>query len=206
MRRNAVGFYWTLPVPWAGFTQLSSDIDSAAAQSRTIRYQRDLVRGFAANHGYSLIREEVFLEIDPDRGSTYILPPLEELGAYARANNATLLYADFGSELGWRSHFVMDPWVERQGLDHLPVAPDPIETDGEVFDPADHFRAWRQEQKKWTAGKSERRASALRKIAALLAQGNTHRAIAEELNRRAVPTISGKMWSAEMVRKQVKSP
>ena len=41
---RAVGFYWTLPVPWAGFTDLPTDVDEAAAQSRTIRYQRDLIR------------------------------------------------------------------------------------------------------------------------------------------------------------------
>ena len=35
--RNAVGFYWTLPVPWAGFVELPEDIDAAAKASRTIR-------------------------------------------------------------------------------------------------------------------------------------------------------------------------
>jgi hypothetical protein len=30
MARNAVGFYWTLPVPWAGFTSLLREIDEAA--------------------------------------------------------------------------------------------------------------------------------------------------------------------------------
>ena len=69
MVRNAVGFYWTLPVPWTGFTSLPSDIDEAAKVSRTIRYQRNTIRRYAKVEGYRLIHEEVFLEIKPDRGS-----------------------------------------------------------------------------------------------------------------------------------------
>ena len=44
MGRNAVGFYWTLPVPWAGFTALPEKIEDAAKVSRTIRYQMQLIR------------------------------------------------------------------------------------------------------------------------------------------------------------------
>lgn len=41
MDRTFIGFYWTLPVPWAGFTKLNlSNIDKAAEQSRTIALQR----------------------------------------------------------------------------------------------------------------------------------------------------------------------
>ena len=49
MSQNAVGFYWTLPVPWAGFTSLPKAVDDAAKLSRTIRYQRDLIRRYAAD-------------------------------------------------------------------------------------------------------------------------------------------------------------
>lgn len=41
---NYIGFYWTLPVNWAGFTTLPADADEAAKGSLTIRYQVDLVR------------------------------------------------------------------------------------------------------------------------------------------------------------------
>ena len=37
--RNAVGFYWTLPVPWAGFTHLPDAVEAAAKASQTIRSQ-----------------------------------------------------------------------------------------------------------------------------------------------------------------------
>ena len=67
--RNAVGFYWTLPVPWAGFTKLPKDIEEAAKASRTIRYQCELIRRYARDNGYRLVDEKVFLEIEPDRGS-----------------------------------------------------------------------------------------------------------------------------------------
>ncbi len=39
-----LGLYWTLPVPWAGFTSLPKDAKAAAAQSRTIAYPRERVR------------------------------------------------------------------------------------------------------------------------------------------------------------------
>ncbi len=77
--RNAVGFYWTLPVPWAGFTELPTDIDAAAGASRTIGYQRALIRRHAKAEKLNLIREEVFLEIEPDRGSRSIHAPLNRL-------------------------------------------------------------------------------------------------------------------------------
>ncbi len=53
----AVGFYWTLPVPWAGFTELPKDVDRAAEFSRTIRYQREIIRRYAREHHLQLIHE-----------------------------------------------------------------------------------------------------------------------------------------------------
>jgi hypothetical protein len=41
---QVVGFYWPFPVKWAGFTDLSSDAEEAARQSRTIRYQHEFVQ------------------------------------------------------------------------------------------------------------------------------------------------------------------
>ena len=42
MSHNAVGFYWTLPVPWVGFTSALEAADGRRqARSCTIRYQRD---------------------------------------------------------------------------------------------------------------------------------------------------------------------
>ncbi|WP_158169274.1 hypothetical protein [Methylobacterium mesophilicum] len=41
-----VGFYWTFPVRWAGFLDLPDDVARAAQASRTVAYQRALVRRF----------------------------------------------------------------------------------------------------------------------------------------------------------------
>ena len=49
-----LGLYWTLPVPWAGFTRLPKDAKAAAARSRTIAYQRERVRRWVAEEGLSL--------------------------------------------------------------------------------------------------------------------------------------------------------
>jgi hypothetical protein len=76
MKRIAHGFYWTLPVPWAGFTALSRDVDKAAAQSRTIRYQCERVRRFAKDNHLSLAHEETFLALDSDRVADTMAAPL----------------------------------------------------------------------------------------------------------------------------------
>ena len=67
--QNYIGFYWTLPVPWAGFRDLPNDADEASGLSRTIRYQRDRVRRWVKEEKGELIDETVFLETEPDRGS-----------------------------------------------------------------------------------------------------------------------------------------
>lgn len=111
--RNAVGFYWTLPVPWAGFTTLPEDIDAAAKVSRTIRYQCDLIRRHAVENGYTLVAEKVFLEIAPDRGSQYVLEALRPLEAICRAREAVLLFVDFSEVQGWRGHGPLSDWATR---------------------------------------------------------------------------------------------
>ena len=102
--RNAVGFYWTLPVPWAGFTTLPEDIDAAAKESRTIHYQCELIRRYAKGRNYQLVAEKVFLEIAPDRGSQYIRDALRPLKAICREQSAAFLYVDFRRVQGWRGH------------------------------------------------------------------------------------------------------
>jgi len=46
MARRFFGFYRSYPLPRLGFTYLPNDDNAAAALSRTIFYQRDLLRGF----------------------------------------------------------------------------------------------------------------------------------------------------------------
>ena len=119
--RNAVGFYWTLPVPWAGFKTLPEDIDAAAKASRTIRYQCAMIRRHAKENNYRLVSEKVFLEIEPDRGSHEILDTLKPLEAICRARDAVLLYVDFSAVQGWRSHQPLSEWAQDARIDVDPM-------------------------------------------------------------------------------------
>ena len=62
-----VGIYWTRPVPRAGFVSLSADVDVAAGQSMTIRYQRDLARRHVRLAHGTMVHEIALLELAPDR-------------------------------------------------------------------------------------------------------------------------------------------
>ena len=73
-----VGFYWTLPMPHAGFKELPKDAEAAAKASRTIRYQRDRVRLHVEAEGGLLVGETVWLELEPDRGSRHVAGALEQ--------------------------------------------------------------------------------------------------------------------------------
>lgn len=102
--RSFIGFYWTLPVPWAGFSHLPRDVDAAAAKSRTIRYQRDRVRRWVRDEPGELSAEEVFLELAPDRGSEHVLPLIDKLLDRCRSQSARLVLVDFSVAYGWRRH------------------------------------------------------------------------------------------------------
>ena len=203
--RNAVGFYWTLPVPWVGFTTLPDDMDAAARVSRTIRYQRQLIRRHARDSDYRLIAEKVFLEIAPDRGSQYVLDALRPLEAICRTKEAVLLYVDFSEVQGWRSHGPLSDWARRACIEVETVYPDEIQFDGESFDPHRHFADWRARQSEWTARKPERIARALAAAAGLRDAGRTYKAIAQELNDTGIPSATGKPWTEDGVRKSLTS-
>jgi len=197
MTRNAVGFYWTLPVPWAGFTTLPAGIDDAAAVSMTIRYQRDAIRRHAKREGFQLIHEEVFLEIEPDRGSDIITEPLTKVEKICREHDAVLLYVDFSEVQGWRSHAPMQHWSSMSSIRSEPVFPDEIVMDGKRFDPHAHFTAWRQKQAHWIAGKTARATKAHARAQALVAQGLKRPDIAKVLNEENIASLSGKPWTAD---------
>ena len=116
MRRNAVGFYWTYPVEWAGFTRLPKTVDGAAARSKTIRYQRDLVRRYANDERWNLVHEAVFLETEPDRGSQSTIGPLTKVTRTCQAEDAVLLLVDFSVEHGWRGHEFINYWLAKADI------------------------------------------------------------------------------------------
>lgn len=201
--RKAVGFYWTLPVPWAGFRDLPKEVEEAAKLSKTIRYQMHLVRAFAKTEKYELVAERVFVELQPDRPSHHIREPLEGLAALCRAEHAELLYVDFSELQGWRSHHIMQGWLDDKDCDieHMPISPRRFPIDGLDFDPQAHFRQWRDEWDKWKTSKSARSHSLLNQITAMRSAKASYAAIAEELNRRGLHSPTGKIWTGEAIRK-----
>lgn len=197
---NFIGFYWTLPVPWAGFTSLPDDPDAAAKASRTIRYQVERVRRWVKAEQGSLIAEKVFLELQPDRGSEQIVPEIDRMLALAQKNDAKLVLVDFAEAMRWRKHGPLWDRLEDSG-DCIALDPAPLLLDQKAFDPVQHFRSWRQIDEAHAALKPEARVALQTKIADLKAQGDTYAAIAADLNASGTATVTGKAWTADNVRK-----
>lgn len=196
-----VAFYWTLPVPWAAFTALSGDVDKAAAESRTIRYQRDLTRRWVGDNNGTLVSENVFLELQPDRGSECISGPLQEALDLCRKHGATLLYVRFQERHSSRPHSFLDAALRDSRVHAIGLYPDPIIIDGETFDPIDHFRGWR----KANAERKERKAGLAQAINSrihhLRETGASWPQVAEWLNSNGYRTLNGKPWTADNARK-----
>jgi hypothetical protein len=195
MRKKAVGFYWTLPVPWVGFQNLPADVEAAAKASRTIRYQCECVRRYAGDSGYELIHEEVYIELQPDRGSDLVVEPLTKLADRCKAHNATILYVDFYKVQGWRSHLLMNRWLGSDAARSESIWPEPIMMDEQWFDPHEHFRQWREQQEAWSAQKPARAERACVRALELRAGGASFRAAADVLNAEKIPSLSGKPWT-----------
>lgn len=205
MSKQAVGFYWSLPVPWAGFVKLDRDMDVAVTQSRTIAFQRALVRDHAEKHGLTLIHEEAFLEIEPDRGSTHIIPALRKAAAACRTEGAELLYVNFAGVHGWRNHHAMEHWLEQAEISAVAIEAAPILVNGTLFDPYAHFSDWRERQNQWTESKHDRASKARARAGELLAAGYKKPAVARMLNDEGLRSVSGKPWTADSLRKLLAS-
>ncbi len=203
--KKAIGFYWTLPVPWAGFTKLSTNVDEAAAQSRTIRYQRALIRRHTKTNGMELVHEAVFLEISSDRGSDAVKEALQDISALAGANQATVLVVDFAAVQNWRSHKPLRDEARHFGLTLEMVYPDEVMIDGKPFDPAPHFEDWRRRQAEWSADKPVRLAAAVSRATELRFSGASLAKTAATLNAEGLPSPTGRPWTADNLRKVLAS-
>lgn len=203
MNMTAVGFYWTRPVPWAGFTQLPSDINEAATISRTIAYQRSLTRRYAQKRGYRLVGERTFIEIEPDRGSDLILGALDDTATSFGTQQCTVLLTDFAVVEGMRAHWAITDWAERHQDQVERIYPEPMAVGGEWFDPFEHFRNWRELQQSWKMGKSHRTAQALTRIADRLQADPkvTFPTLATLLNEEGLRSVTGMPWTGDSVRK-----
>lgn len=197
---NFLAFYWTLPVKWAGFTQLPKTADEAAKASWTIRYQVERVRRWVKTEKGTLLREVVFMDTRPDRGTDAIQSEIGKLLAEANKKNAELVLVDFAQAFGWRPHGpLFDMIGDAKNCVLLP--PEPIRIDDEVYDPVDHFRQWREIEYVRQSEKVDLKQAALATMTELKADGASFAAIAIRLNDMGVTTLNGRTWTADNVRK-----
>lgn len=197
---NYIGFYWTLPVKWAGFTTLPPDADEAAKVSRTIRYQVEHVRHWVKHEGGTLLREVVYLETRPDRGTDDIGNDLRKLVAQAHKLDAQVVLVEFAQAFGWRPHGPLQAVLSDPDL-CVALTPDTRLIDGKTFDPVDHFRKWREVDEAYQSTKPQLKAAAQQTISELKDAGASYAAIANELNGMGMKTVNGRVWTAENVRK-----
>ncbi|WP_135433965.1 hypothetical protein [Pseudotabrizicola sediminis] len=191
-----IGVYWTRPVPWAGFTALSRDVETAAMQSRTIRYQREAVMRYVKDVSGVLECEVALLELAPDRATPESASELRKIVVKASAR-ATFISIAFTETRGWRPH----PFI-REGLPvdrTLALPPDPIMLDGKIFDPIQHFQNWREHEKLHSGTKELHRATILAALQEV--NGRSFPTQAGALNAAGLRTFSGKVWTADNLRK-----
>ncbi|WP_096787629.1 recombinase family protein [Rhodobacter sp. CZR27] len=199
--RNAVGFYWTLPVPWQGFTALPREADAAARLSTTVRYQVQLIRRHAKTNDLKLVHEEVFMELAPDRGTRHVADGLKRVVPICREHRAVLLVVDFAQVQNWRGHAPLHDACANLGLELETVYPDEIDLDGQRFEPQTHFARWRERQRDWSDGKEARLTAAVARAAALREAGLSLSKTATQLNDEGLKSATGRAWTADGVRK-----
>jgi len=201
MAERFVGFYWTLPVNWAGFRDLPVDVAAAAQASQTIRYQRECVRRYVSNEHGELIDEIAFMDVRTDRATEIVEAELKRR-ASKYAGRTILLFVAFDEHHRWRHNPYLRAGAEAIGIEQLALPPHPIELDGRLFDPLAHFKNWRSRD---VEEKDRLRYAAIHGIAEAMQQIPAKRGrwaeIASALNTQGIKSIQGNVWTAEGVRK-----
>lgn len=201
MVRDFVGFYWTLPVPWAGHTGLPGDAAAAAALSLTIRYQRERVQRYVAEVKGRLVTEIPFIDVQHDRATEAVRSTLRKRAA-ACAGSAAMLYVRFSEVDHWRRNTHLLGEAASLGFEVLPLPPDPVMINGALFDPIQHFADWRERDRLMKTRLETEAAAGLRAALEAVPDGpGRWQAIAEQLNSDGIRTVRGVLWTAEGVRK-----
>ncbi len=193
-----VGITWTRPVPRAGFISLSSDVDVAAGQSLTIRYQRDLARRHVRSARGVMIHEIALLELAPDRASREAVITVERL-VRTLPESTIFVTVDFSSVVNWRPHRFL--WSALPAERTQALTPDPISIDGKTFVPLCHFRKWLLDDNAYRAGKTDHRDQIREALAGR--QDKSWADKAGHLNTLGLHTHGGKRWTADNLRKFV---
>lgn len=204
-RDAAVGFYWTRPVNWAGFTRLPRDAEEAATASRTIRYQMERVRGWTRENAMALVEEVPFLDLRTDRVTDACGEALAKARARCAAREPLLVCVrfDYGSS-HWRRHPKLREIAGELGFSLVELEPVAVDLDGSRFDPIRHFEEWRDLDEATRAGLREDAEARLIEAAERIVQTRgRYAAIADLLNAEGVRTKTGKAWTEETVRKML---
>lgn len=202
MAEAYIGVYWTLPVNWTGFRDLSHSVEMAADVSKTIRYQRERVRRYVDDNADKLIGEIAFMDTRTDRATEAVKDILRrEMPAYA-GRKVTLLTVSFEEVHNWRPNPFMYEVAEELDLSLVGLSPDPLTINGEEFDPAKHFAAWRKQDKSAMPLLRLKANEGLQAALLEVPAGNGRwQIVADLLNHRKVKTIQGGSWTSENVRK-----
>ncbi|GJD96244.1 recombinase family protein [Methylobacterium iners] len=204
MRTAYVGFYWTLPVNWADFRRLPSDVEGAAQASRTIRYQRERVRQWVKEDAVSLVGEIAFMDVRTDRATEAVREALIATRRVCVRRKAKLVYVRFEEQNLWRSNPYLRRHAEEFGLELVALSPDPLTIDGRRFDPAEHFKRWRTADKEQMGELRREAYQGLEQALSVFPEGaGRWQAIAERLNGDGIRSLKGSTWTPENVRKVV---
>jgi len=199
-----VGLYWTCPVNWAGFRQLSADVDAAAAQSRTIRYQVERVRRWVTDEAGTLVDEITFMDSSPDRPTDAIYEAVSRVHPICVAHNAKLVIARFGR---WRQHHFLHHRLSEMRIRFIELDPQPMTIDGLRFEPIEHFQHWANTGEAASAARRRDAIAALQKAGGEIEAGpGRYEKIAQLLNQTGVKTFTGKAWTGENVKKALRMP
>jgi hypothetical protein len=226
-----IALYWTLPVPWArdkdrpeGHIKLSEDADRAAQESKTIQYQQNLVRHRVKEAKRHLIGEVPFIDDDAFRPTGKIIPIMDRIAARCRDEGAGFVYVRFGGPFRVRYHAELEQRVEyrvrRVGILCVPIDAvgggnlaewgeeeqdtyNPKQVTPGLIDPFAHFRAWKAADKARKHDSEHRASKILEFVAERQDLGQTFSHISEYLNNNEIYSMTGKLWTAEGLRKFV---
>lgn len=205
-----IGIYWTLPAP--GRPVLPIHIDDAARASFTIKRQRQVVSAVATGIGLKPLAEcalQFSSRLEWTKGLDEVLAD-----ALGRSDEDTVLISVDFQAFGWRTHHALRHRLRGTGLQDIRVSA------GMDLDVASHFalnRHWderhRQLRKERRGGTKSRRFQPDRqrlnqfhdymrwRIGEIEEWQDWSLAKkAEALNARALWTVSGLRWNAELVR------
>ncbi len=131
--RSAVGFYWTLPVNWADFRSLPDDIEEAAKRSKTVRYQRAIVRQWAKKNGCKVDHEIAYIDTRTDRATGGCKDALTKAYKKCAGLMTPLIYVNFGKVHFWRRNSRVSERMCKQVSVSLPLKGDSHDDQGDDY-------------------------------------------------------------------------